>query len=124
ARQRFRPPAVASPCAAEPRRSPGAPVRAGRDLRSARRRAPGLDGARAGGATPLIVVARSESGQPVALLPFARAARGPLRLAVFLGGKDANFNLGLFRSGGAWSRDDVAALLAVAGKRATPRLDA
>ena len=76
------------------------------------------------GATPLIVVARDESGQPVALLPFARAARGPLRFAVFLGGKDSNFNLGLFRSGGAWSRDDVAALLAAAATRATPRLDA
>jgi CelD/BcsL family acetyltransferase involved in cellulose biosynthesis len=76
------------------------------------------------GATPLIVVARDESGQPVALLPFARTARGPLRFAVFLGGKDSNFNLGLFRTGGAWSRGDVAALLAAAGGRATPRLDA
>ncbi len=76
------------------------------------------------GATPLIVVARDESGQPVALLPFARAARGPLRFAVFLGGKDTNFNIGLFRSGGAWSRDDVAARLAAAGTPATPRLDA
>ncbi len=76
------------------------------------------------GATPLIVVARDDVGQPVALLPFARAARGPLHLAVFLGGKDSNFNLGLFRSGGAWSRNDVAALLAAAATRATPRLDA
>ena len=76
------------------------------------------------GATPLIVVARDEIGQPVALLPFARTARGPLRFAVFLGGKDPNFNLGLFRSGGAWSRDDVAALLAAAAAQATPRLDA
>ena len=76
------------------------------------------------GATPLIVVARDESGQPAALLPFARIARGPLRFAVFLGGKDSNFNLGLFHSSGAWSRDDVAALLAAAGTRATPRLDA
>jgi len=76
------------------------------------------------GATPLIVVARDESGQPVALLPFARATRGPLRFAVFLGGKDSNFNLGLFRSGGAWSRDDIAALLAAAATHATPRLDA
>ena len=49
------------------------------------------------GATPLIVVARDDVGQPVALLPFARVARGPLRFAVFLGGKDSNFNLGLFR---------------------------
>jgi len=76
------------------------------------------------GATPLIVVARDEAGQPVALLPFARAARGPLRFAVFLGGKDSNFNLGLFRSGAAWSSDDVAALLAAAATQARPRLDA
>jgi CelD/BcsL family acetyltransferase involved in cellulose biosynthesis len=76
------------------------------------------------GATPLIVVARDDVGQPVGLLPFARTARGPLRFGVFLGGKDSNFNLGLFRSGGAWSRDDVAALLAAAAAQATPRLDA
>ena len=76
------------------------------------------------GATPLIIVARDEAGESVALLPFARAARGPLRFGVFLGGKDSNFNLGLFRSGEAWSRDDVAALLAAAARRATPRLDA
>jgi CelD/BcsL family acetyltransferase involved in cellulose biosynthesis len=76
------------------------------------------------GATPLIVVARDDVGQPVALLPFARAARGPLRFAAFLGGKDSNFNLGLFRSGGAWSHDEVAALLAAAAAQARPRLDA
>ena len=76
------------------------------------------------GATPLIVVARDETGRPVALLPFARAERGPLRFAVFLGGKDANLNLGLFRSGDAWSRDDVAALLAAAAMKARRRLDA
>ena len=74
-------------------------------------------------ATPLIVVARDDIGQPVALLPFARRARGPLRFAVFLGGKDSNFNLGLFRSG-AWSRDDVIALLGAAAAQAAPRLDA
>ncbi len=76
------------------------------------------------GATPLIVVARDEAGQPVALLPFAHAARGPLHFAVFLGGKDSNFNLGLFRPGAAWSGDDVAALLAAAAAQAAPRIDA
>jgi len=76
------------------------------------------------GASPLIVVARDESGRPVALLPLSRRARGPLRLAVFAGGKDANFNLGLFRSPGDWSGDDVAALFAEAGARARPRVDA
>ena len=72
----------------------------------------------AAGATPLIVVARDESDAPTALLPLARVWRGPSRLAVFLGGKDANFNLGLFRPGPDWSPADVAALLADAGKQA------
>jgi CelD/BcsL family acetyltransferase involved in cellulose biosynthesis len=75
------------------------------------------------GATPLIVVARDEVGQPVALLPFARKTRGLLRLAVFLGGKDANFNFALFRPGVAWSPEDVVALLAAAAAQARPRLD-
>jgi len=75
-------------------------------------------------ATPLIVVARDESGRPVALLPLARTARGPLRLAVFLGGKDSNFNLGLFRTPSDWSPADLARLFAEAGARANPRVDA
>jgi len=76
------------------------------------------------GATPLIVVARDEAGRPVALLPFARTSRGPLRFARFVGGKDSNFNLGLFRSSEAWSLDDVTALLGAAARQARPRLDA
>jgi CelD/BcsL family acetyltransferase involved in cellulose biosynthesis len=76
------------------------------------------------GAAPLIVVARNDAGAPVALLPLARSRRGPLRLATFLGGKDSNFNLGLFRAGLAWSAADVAALLAEAARRAEPRIDA
>ena len=76
------------------------------------------------GMAPSIVVARDDAGAPVALLPLARTQRGPLRLAVFLGGKDSNFNLGLFRPGPAWAREDVAALFREAGRRATPRLDA
>ena len=76
------------------------------------------------GATPLIVVARDEAGRPVALLPLALRARGLLRLAMFAGGKDANFNLGLVRSPADWTRNDVAALLAEAGARAAPRVDA
>jgi CelD/BcsL family acetyltransferase involved in cellulose biosynthesis len=76
------------------------------------------------GASPLIVVARNDAGAPVALLPLARTQRGPLRLAGFLGGKDANFNLGLFRTGLAWSAADVAALFAEAARLAQPRIDA
>jgi CelD/BcsL family acetyltransferase involved in cellulose biosynthesis len=76
------------------------------------------------GATPLIVVARDEAGRPVALLPLARTSWGPLRFAWFVGGKDSNFNLGLFRSSADWSGDDVAGLFAAAARQARPRLDA
>jgi CelD/BcsL family acetyltransferase involved in cellulose biosynthesis len=76
------------------------------------------------GATPLIVVARDEAGAPVALLPLALAQRGPLRLAVFLGGKDANFNLGLFRPDTRWSRAHITDLFAEAARAASPRIDA
>jgi len=70
------------------------------------------------GATPLIVVARDDAGAPVALLPLARTRRRSMRLATFLGGKDANFNLGLFRSGRTWSASDIAELLREAGRQA------
>jgi CelD/BcsL family acetyltransferase involved in cellulose biosynthesis len=58
------------------------------------------------------------------LLPLGAYSRGPLRLAAFLGGKDANFNTGLFRPGIAWRSEDVAALLAAAALLARPRVDA
>ncbi len=73
---------------------------------------------------PMIVVARDEAGAVVALLPLGAYSQGPLRLAVFLGGKDANFNLGLFRPGVAWPREEIAALLAAAARLARPRIDA
>ncbi len=76
------------------------------------------------GVAPLIVVARDAAGAAAALLPFGARAVGPLRLASFLGGKDANFNLGLFRQGAVWTPQDLAALLTTAARAATPRVDA
>jgi CelD/BcsL family acetyltransferase involved in cellulose biosynthesis len=73
---------------------------------------------------PMIVVARDEANKISALLPLAAYSRGPLRLAAFLGGKDANYNLGLFRPAAAWRKEDVAALLAAAAQLARPRVDA
>ena len=73
---------------------------------------------------PLIVVARDAAGKVAALLPLVARTFGPLRLAGFLGGKDANFNLGLFRQGAVWSRDEVEALLAATARAASPRIDA
>lgn len=73
---------------------------------------------------PMIVVARDEKGNVAALLPLGRSSLGPLRLAAFLGGKDSNFNMGLFRPGVAWPPEEIAALLAAAARLCTPRVDA
>ncbi len=76
------------------------------------------------GLTPLIVVARDAAGEPTALLPLARRSWGPLRIAVFLGGKDANFGMGLFRPDVEWSPQAVRALLRAGARAASPRIDA
>jgi CelD/BcsL family acetyltransferase involved in cellulose biosynthesis len=76
------------------------------------------------GVAPLIVVARNAAGAAVALLPLAARGFGPLRFAHFLGLKDLNFNLGLFRRQDVWRLRDVAALLAAAARAARPRIDA
>ena len=76
------------------------------------------------GVAPLIVVARDAAGAVAALLPLGARAFGPLRLAAFLGSKDTNFNLGLFRRREAWPPEHVAALLAAAARAAEPRVDA
>ena len=60
---------------------------------------------------PMIVVARDADAVPLALLPFGIQRRGRLSVAGFLGGRDSNFNLGLFRPGVAWDRDAVMDLL-------------
>ena len=51
------------------------------------------------GVIPFIVVARDGAGRVEALLPFGVARVGPFRIASFLGSKDANFNMGLYRPG-------------------------
>jgi CelD/BcsL family acetyltransferase involved in cellulose biosynthesis len=74
-------------------------------------------------ASPFIVVAREESGGPLALMPFARRSRGLLGVVEFIGGKHANFNLGLFRPGRAWSAAALSSLLTVAARQAEARVD-
>jgi len=49
------------------------------------------------GMTPFIVVAFNAAGTPLYLWPFGLRAIGGLRVAEFLGGKHANFNMGLWR---------------------------
>jgi CelD/BcsL family acetyltransferase involved in cellulose biosynthesis len=65
----------------------------------------------ASGIEPFIVVAKDASGLPSALLPLARRRLGPLALAIFPGGRDSNFNLGLFRPGRLWGAGEVRSLL-------------
>lgn len=51
------------------------------------------------GVEPLIAVGHDASGQPICLLPLGTFPHGPFRVARFLGGKHANYNLGLWRKG-------------------------
>jgi CelD/BcsL family acetyltransferase involved in cellulose biosynthesis len=62
---------------------------------------------RAKGYRPLIVVVRNEAGYASAVLPLVVAHRGGLRIAEFIGGKHANFHMGVFRAG---LKPDAAAL--------------
>ena len=73
--------------------------------------------------TPMIVVARDAAGDLTALLPLGALSYGLLRFAAFLGGKDANYNMGLFRPGIAWPPGEIRALLAAAARLAVPRVD-
>ena len=63
------------------------------------------------GITPLIIVARDSVGQPLAVLPFGCWRSGFVTVAGFLGGRDSNCNLGLFRPGTDWNRRSILALL-------------
>jgi CelD/BcsL family acetyltransferase involved in cellulose biosynthesis len=72
---------------------------------------------------PFIVVAKDASGEPSALLPLARRRFGPLALATFLGGRDSNFNLGLFRPDRVWGAGRVRSLLTDAARAAPARID-
>ena len=76
------------------------------------------------GVEPFIVTAFDRSGRPVALLPFGLRRGRVMRVANFLGGKHANYNMGLFRPDVAWRADQVEALLrrAAAAARHGPDL--
>ena len=63
------------------------------------------------GIAPFIVVARDADGRPTALLPLGLQRQGSLAVASFLGAKNSNFNMSLFRPGIAWSRAAIEALL-------------
>jgi len=60
---------------------------------------------------PFIVVARDRSGRARALLPLAVDRRGPLRIGVFLGGRESNFNLALLDPDARFDANSIRALL-------------
>ena len=72
---------------------------------------------------PMIVVARDADGVALALLPFGVTRQGGLSVATFLGGRDSNFNIGLFRRGSAWSRASLHDLLRRAALASRQRVD-
>ena len=72
---------------------------------------------RAAGLTPFIVTAYDRAQAPVALLPLGLTTTGRLRRAVFLGGRETNYNMGLYDDRLRWTVADVGALLRQAGHR-------
>jgi CelD/BcsL family acetyltransferase involved in cellulose biosynthesis len=66
----------------------------------------------AAGIRPLLILTRDPgSGAPQMLLPFGIQTAGGLRLAQFLGGRDSNANLGLYRPGSEPPRNILVAIL-------------
>lgn len=66
---------------------------------------------RSTGVSPFLVIAYDAEDEPVALLPLGLWRQGFLTICGFLGGKDSNFNLGLFRQDTRWTRGEIQRLL-------------
>ena len=60
---------------------------------------------------PRFILARDRDRRPAALLCLGLVRRGPIRVATWLGGKDANFNMPLLRRPAAWTEADLKRLL-------------
>jgi CelD/BcsL family acetyltransferase involved in cellulose biosynthesis len=68
--------------------------------------------------TPLFITAKDSFDRTIALLCFGVRSHGWFRVASFLGGRESNFNFGLFRPGPHFSPADLHALLRDAAKAA------
>jgi CelD/BcsL family acetyltransferase involved in cellulose biosynthesis len=68
--------------------------------------------------TPLFITAKDSFGRTIALLCLGVRSYGWFRVASFLGGRESNFNFGLFRPGAYFSPADLRALLRDAAKAA------
>jgi CelD/BcsL family acetyltransferase involved in cellulose biosynthesis len=71
----------------------------------------------------MIVVTRGACGSPVALLPLAVRSIGPIRIGMFLGGRESNFNLGLFRADAGFDEPRVRRLLIEAARQSKSPVD-
>ncbi|MHB8886595.1 MAG: GNAT family N-acetyltransferase [Methylovirgula sp.] len=65
---------------------------------------------------PFFVLARDRQDRAAALLCLGIERHGPFRVASFLGGRESNFNLGLFRPDLSVTRADLESLLRTASK--------
>lgn len=72
---------------------------------------------------PMLVVAYDSFGQPLMLLPLGLECSRSLRIARYLGGKDANFNMPLCRPDVVLSRSDISILLQEAAHLSSLRPD-
>ena len=79
---------------------------------------------RACGAEPMLVVAYGRDRAPVACFPFGVIGHERIRIAGFLGGRDSNANIGLFRPGAAFSRSDLESVFRAAALKTEKRPDA
>ena len=68
------------------------------------------------GLSPRLVLARAADGRPVALLCLGLRKRGSLRVASWLGGKDANLHMALVAPSPSWTRREVTRLLQATGR--------
>ncbi len=75
------------------------------------------------GVSPFIIVAFDAEDAPLALLPFCLWRQGMLTVAGFLGGRDSNFNIGLFQPGPVWSAAAVLRLLRGAARAGPVSID-
>lgn len=77
---------------------------------------------RADGVEPLIIVARDAGGRPHALFPFCVLDK-KIRIAMFMGGRESNFNLPLLRPCANFDGARLRAVLTEAARRAPQRPD-
>jgi CelD/BcsL family acetyltransferase involved in cellulose biosynthesis len=69
---------------------------------------------------PLFIIAKDRQGQVLALLGLGIVRHGLFRSATFLGGRDSNFNLGLFRPDASFMAADLLALFRTAAEALGP----